>query len=159
MLVRLSLRDFAIVEQAEIDFKSGFSALSGETGAGKSILLDALGLALGERAEQGNVREGAARADISAEFEIDAELDQWLAERELSGDEGLLIARRVVDADGRSRAFINGHPATATQLRELGDRLVDIHSQHATQRILKPEGQREFARSLRRPRRCRIKAG
>ncbi len=98
----------------------------------------------GSRAEQGNVREGAARADISAEFEIDAELDQWLAERDLQGDEGLLIARRVVDADGRSRAFVNGHPATATQLRELGERLVDIHSQHATQRILKPEGQREL---------------
>ncbi len=144
MLVRLSLRDFAIVDHAEIDFKTGFSALSGETGAGKSILLDALGLALGDRAEQANVREGAARADISAEFEVDAGFDQWMSERELQGDEGLLIARRVIDADGRSRAFINGHPATATQLRELGERLVDIHSQHATQRILKPEGQREL---------------
>ena len=144
MLVRLSLRDFAIVEQAEIDFKTGFSALSGETGAGKSILLDALGLALGDRAEQGNVREGAARAEISAEFEIDGLFDQWLAEHDLQGDEGLLIARRVVDADGRSRAFVNGHPVTATQLRELGERLIDIHSQHATQRILKPEGQREL---------------
>ncbi len=144
MLVRLSLRDFAIVDQAEIDFKSGFSALSGETGAGKSILLDALGLALGNRAEQGNVREGATRADISAEFEIDRDFDLWLTERDLQGDDGLLIARRVVDADGRSRAFINGHPATATQLRELGERLVDIHSQHATQRILKPDGQREL---------------
>ncbi len=144
MLVRLSLRDFAIVDHAEIDFKSGFSALSGETGAGKSILLDALGLALGDRAEQSNVREGAARADISAEFEIDAEFDAWLTERDLHGDPGLLIARRVVDADGRSRAFINGHPATATLLRELGERLVDIHSQHATQRILKPDGQREL---------------
>lgn len=144
MLVRLSLRDFAIVDEAEIDFKGGFTALSGETGAGKSILLDALGLALGNRAEQTSVREGAARADISAEFEIGAPLDAWLAERELQGDPGLLIARRVIDADGRSRAFVNGHPATATLLRELGEQLVDIHSQHATQRILKPDGQREL---------------
>lgn len=144
MLVRLTLRDFAIVDAAEIDLRSGFTALSGETGAGKSILLDALGLALGGRAEQGSVREGAARADISAEFEIGPELDAWLAERELQGDPGLLIARRVVDADGRSRAFVNGHPATATQLRDIGERLVDVHSQHATQRILRPDGQREL---------------
>lgn len=142
MLLRLLLRDFVIVDAAEIEFGSGFTVLSGETGAGKSILLDALGLAIGARADAGMVREGRARADITAEFAIDPDLDEWLAERDLRGDPGRLLARRVVEADGRSRALINGHPATIAQLRELGERLIDIHGQHAAQSMLRGEGQR-----------------
>ncbi len=144
MLQRLLLRDFVIVDQADIEFDAGFSVLSGETGAGKSILLDALGLAMGARADAGVVREGAPRADITAEFRIDDTLGQWLATRALEGDPGLLLLRRVVDADGRSRAQINGHPATAAQLRELGEQLVDIHGQHSAQSMLRAEGQREL---------------
>ena len=144
MLVRLSLRDFAIVDAADIDFASGFTALSGETGAGKSILIDALGLALGSRADPTVVREGTSRAEISAEFEVDNTLDAWLDERALTGDAGLLIARRVIDSDGRSRAFINGHTVTATQLREAGQLLLDLHSQNATQAMLRADGQRDL---------------
>ena len=144
MLVRLSLRDFAIVDAADIDFASGFTALSGETGAGKSILIDALGLALGSRADPTVVREGTSRAEISAEFEVDNSLDAWLDERALTGDAGLLIARRVIDSDGRSRAFINGHTVTATQLREAGQLLLDLHSQNATQAMLRADGQRDL---------------
>ncbi|MFP5405086.1 MAG: AAA family ATPase, partial [Gammaproteobacteria bacterium] len=142
MLLSLRLRDFVIVDEAEIEFGAGFTALSGETGAGKSILLDALGLALGARADSGAVREGATRADISATFESEEPLDAWLAERELTGDPGTVILRRVVDADGRSRALVNGHPATASLLRELGEQLVDVHGQHAAQSLLRSDGQR-----------------
>ncbi|MFT4100750.1 MAG: DNA repair protein RecN, partial [Burkholderiaceae bacterium] len=144
MLQRLRLREFVIVDEAEIVFGPGFSVLTGETGAGKSILLDALALLMGARADAGVVREGAARADLSAEFAIGEEIGHWLAERELAGDPGQLLLRRVIDADGRSRALINGHPGTATQLRELGDRLIDIHGQHAAQSMLRADGQREL---------------
>ncbi len=144
MLQRLRLREFVIVDEAEIAFDPGFSVLTGETGAGKSILLDALSLLMGSRAEASVVREGAARADLSAEFAIDADVEHWLAERDLTGDPGQLLLRRVIDADGRSRALINGHPGTATQLRELGDRLIDIHGQHAAQSMLRADGQREL---------------
>ncbi len=142
MLLSLHLRDFVIVDEAELEFGEGFTALSGETGAGKSILLDALGLAMGARADSGVVREGAARADISALFSSDDPLDVWLAERELSGDPGSVMLRRLVDADGRSRALVNGHPATASLLREISERLVDIHGQHAAQSLLRTDGQR-----------------
>ncbi len=142
MLLSLRLENFVIVDAAELEFGAGFTVLSGETGAGKSILLDALMLAMGGRADAGVVREGSARADISAEFRTDEVLDAWLAERSLQGDPGSVLLRRVVDADGRSRALINGHPATAALLREIGERLVDIHGQHASQSLLRTDGQR-----------------
>ncbi|HYF58245.1 MAG TPA: AAA family ATPase, partial [Burkholderiaceae bacterium] len=142
MLTALRLRDFVIVESIELDFGPGFTVLSGETGAGKSILIDALGLALGARADAGVVREGAPRADIVAEFSTDARLDAWLAERDLGGDPGGVMLRRVVEADGRSRALVNGHPATVAQLREIGEALVEVHGQHASQSLLRPDGQR-----------------
>ncbi len=142
MLTALRLRDFVIVEAVELEFGPGFTVLSGETGAGKSILIDALGLALGARADSGVVREGAPRADIVAEFSTDARLEAWLAERDLGGDPGLVLLRRVVEADGRSRALVNGHPATVAQLREIGETLVEVHGQHASQSLLRPDGQR-----------------
>ncbi|OZI52621.1 DNA repair protein RecN [Bordetella genomosp. 4] len=143
MLRTLHIRDFVIVEQAEIHFGPGFTVFSGETGAGKSILIDALALALGGRADAGVLREGATRADITALFDTSAELRSWLTEHDLdNGDE--LALRRVVDAQGRSRGYINGMPATLTQLRELGDSLVDIHGQHAHQSLMRPDAQRDL---------------
>ena len=142
MLLSLRLRDFVIVDSADIDLGAGFTALTGETGAGKSILLDALGLALGARGDAGVVREGQPRADISARFRSSAMLDAWLAERDLEGDPGEVLLRRIVEADGRSRALINGHPATIALLRELGEQLVDIHGQHAAQSLLRAGAQR-----------------
>lgn len=142
MLTALRLREFVIVEAVELEFGPGFTVLSGETGAGKSILIDALGLALGARADSGVVREGAARADIVAEFASPPELDEWLAARDLAGDAGTVLLRRVVEADGRSRALVNGHPATVAQLREVGEGLVEVHGQHASQSLLRADGQR-----------------
>ena len=138
MLRRLSLRDFVIVPALELDFGAGFAVLTGETGAGKSILVDALQLALGSRGDSGVVREGALRADISAEFDRPAHLQAWLDQAgfELEGD--ALLLRRVIDAQGKSRAWINGSPATVTQLRELADSLLDIHGQHAWQGLTRP---------------------
>ena len=136
MLHRLAIRDFVIVDAIEIDFGPGFSVLSGETGAGKSILVDALQLALGGRGEAGVVREGAARAEISAEFDVPAALSTWLADADFdadAGDAGRLLLRRTIDAQGKSRAWINGGSATIAQLREVADHLVDIHGQHAWQ--------------------------
>ncbi|MGE8659955.1 MAG: DNA repair protein RecN [Achromobacter sp.] len=143
MLRTLHIRDFVIVEQTEIHFGPGFTVFSGETGAGKSILIDALALALGERGDVSVLREGAARADITAVFDTPPALRAWLAEREFDADEELAL-RRVIDAQGRSRAYINGTPATVTQLRELGDSLVDIHGQHAHQSLMRPEAQRDL---------------
>src|SRR5882672_8472409 len=133
MLVSLSNRDFAIVDRLELEFRPGFTALTGETGAGKSILIDPLSLALGDRAGNEQVRSGAERADVTADFSIEGlpELGRWLGEQALEGDTNRLLLRRVVDRSGRSRGFINGHTATINQLREAGGRLVDIHGQDA----------------------------
>ena len=139
MLRRLSLRDVAIVAELEVDLGPGFSVLTGETGAGKSILIDALQLALGNRADATLVREGAMRAEVSAEFDTPASLKPWLDDAGFNGEEPLLL-RRSVDAqgDGRSRAWINGSPATVAQLREAAEHLVDIHGQHAWQSLTRP---------------------
>ncbi|WP_423193109.1 DNA repair protein RecN [Cupriavidus sp. H18C2] len=144
MLRSLSIRDFVIVDTLDLDFTGGFTVFTGETGAGKSILIDALALVLGERADAGVVREGAARAGISATFHTHAALDAWLADRELAGDDDTVLLRRTVDASGRSKAFINGAAATLAQLREVGDQLVDIHGQHAHQQLLRPDAQRQL---------------
>ena len=150
MLQTISLRDFVIVDQLELDFSRGFTVLTGETGAGKSILLDALGLVLGERADSSQIREGSNRAEISSLFRIEPELvqsfSQWLDEQGFPiEDEGQsLLLKRTVESNGRSRAFINGSVATLAQLREAGDQLVDIHGQHAHQLLLKGGAQREL---------------
>ena len=150
MLQTISLRDFVIVDQLELDFASGFTVLTGETGAGKSILLDALSLVLGERADSSQIREGSQRAEISALFRIDPELIQsfskWLDEQgfPMEDDGQSLLLKRTVESNGRSRAFINGSVATLAQLREAGDQLVDIHGQHAHQLLLKGGAQREL---------------
>ncbi|MCX8115373.1 MAG: DNA repair protein RecN [Burkholderiaceae bacterium] len=141
MLLSLSIRNFVIVDELELEFGPGFTVLTGETGAGKSILIDALLLALGERADADVVREGAARADIAAEFRVTPEIAAWLAANDLAGDDDTLLVRRTVDASGRSKAFVNGTPATLAQLRDLGERLVDVHGQHAHQSLLKPAAQ------------------
>ncbi|HEX3635114.1 MAG TPA: DNA repair protein RecN [Paraburkholderia sp.] len=150
MLRHLSIRDFVIVAALDLEFDSGFTVFSGETGAGKSILIDALALALGARADASVVRTGESRADITAEFEAHAQVEQWLDEQALgtSGDDGhhgaTVMLRRVVDVNGRSRAFINGTAATLAQLREVGEMLVDIHGQHAHQLLMRPDAQREL---------------
>jgi DNA repair protein RecN (Recombination protein N) len=142
MLKSLTITDYVIVDRLELDFESGFTVLTGETGAGKSILVDALSLALGERAEAGVVRAGRERAEVTAQFDIDRlpAVAQWLRQGDLEANECLL--RRVIDTGGRSRAFINGVPVTLQQLRELGDLLVDIQGQHAHLSLLKPASQR-----------------
>ncbi|APB99619.1 DNA repair protein RecN [Polynucleobacter asymbioticus] len=150
MLQTISLRDFVIVDQLELDFSSGFTVLTGETGAGKSILLDALSLVLGERADSSQIREGSTRAEISALFQINPEqlshFSQWLDEQGFPVEDGgqSLLLKRTVESNGRSRAFINGSVATLAQLREAGDQLVDIHGQHAHQLLLKGGAQREL---------------
>ncbi|MHB0990413.1 MAG: DNA repair protein RecN [Burkholderiales bacterium] len=145
MLRQLSLRDFVIVDELDLAFDSGFTVLTGETGAGKSILVDALALALGGRGDAGIVRTGATRAEISAEFDISAlrSMQVWLGEQELD-DENNCLMRRVIDSGGRSRCFINGRAVSTQQLREAGEFLVDIHGQHAHQSLLKAAVQRDL---------------
>ena len=139
MLRRLTLRDVVLVSQLELELDAGFSVLTGETGAGKSILIDALQLALGGRGDAGLVREGSARSEVSAEFDTPAMLLDWLDAAGFdAGSEGRLLLRRSIDVQGKSRAWINGSPATVTQLREAGERLVDIHGQHAWQSLTRP---------------------
>ncbi|KMY85982.1 DNA repair protein RecN [Candidatus Paraburkholderia calva] len=144
MLRHLSIRDFVIVGTLDIEFDPGFTVFSGETGAGKSILIDALALTLGARADASVIRTGESRADITAEFDAYPPVARWLEEHALGQDGDVVMLRRVIDSGGRSRAFINGTPATLTQLREVGEMLVDIHGQHAHQLLMRPDAQREL---------------
>ncbi len=136
-LRNIHLKDFVIVRELQLDLNAGFSVLTGETGAGKSILVDALQLVLGSRAESGFVREGAAKAEISAEFDAPTRLAAWLEDAGFDSD-GALLLRRSIDAQGKSRAWINGSAATLSQLREVADHLVDIHGQHAWAQLTRP---------------------
>jgi DNA repair protein RecN (Recombination protein N) len=145
MLLSLSIKDFVIVDELTLDFSAGFTVLTGETGAGKSIILDALGLALGDRSDGAQVvRTGSDRADISARFDHAgrADIAQWLDENELTGDEDEILLRRIVDKNGRSKSLINGRPATLGQLRQIGEALLDIHGQHAHQSLVRTDMQR-----------------
>ena len=144
MLKFLSIRDFVIVSEMDLEFGSGFTALTGETGAGKSVLIDALLLALGERGDAAMVR--GERAEITAGFDIAemANLKSWLAAQELPCDEGICLMRRLLDAGGRSRGFINGRSVTLQQMREAGEQLLNIHGQHAHQTLLQADEQQRL---------------
>ena len=146
MLKHLSIKDFVIVDRVELDFMSGFTVLTGETGAGKSILIDALTLALGERGDASQIRHGCARAEINVTFDISTlpALQQWLDEHDLQGDPDSCLMRRVIETGGRSRNYLNGHAVTLQQLRAAGEFLVAIHSQHAHQALLQKDAQREL---------------
>ncbi|NUT62363.1 DNA repair protein RecN [Herbaspirillum sp. C9C3] len=144
MLRTLTIRDFVIVDAIELEFARGFSVFTGETGAGKSILIDALALAMGGRGDPSVVREGAAKADVSADFTATPEVMAWLDEHEFTGEHDGVLLRRVIDNAGRSKAYINGSAATAAQLREVGEMLVDIHGQHAHQSLMKADAQRQL---------------
>lgn len=146
MLQTLTVSDFVIVDRLELDIDKGFTVLTGETGAGKSLLIDAIDLLLGGRADTTVVRQGAARADLSAQFETSQlpAVQAWLAEAGLEAEEGCVLIRRSVDASGKSKAWINGQAATLSQLREVGEMLVDIHGQHAHQALLRPNAQRQL---------------
>lgn len=143
MLRTLHVRDFVIVDQATIDFETGFTVFSGETGAGKSILIDALSLALGARGDAKAIREGCPRTEISAQFDCPPGIRDWLAERDFEASDELVL-RRLIDQQGRNRSYINGSPATLAQLRELGELLVDIHGQHAHQSLMQSHSQYEL---------------
>ena len=136
MLQLLSLKDFVIVPSLVVEASSGLTCLTGETGAGKSILIDALELVLGARSDTGLIREGAQRTEVCAEFDVTPRVKKWLSSAGLD-ETDIVILRRTVDIKGRSRAWINATPVTVSQIRELGERLVDIHGQHAHQSLLK----------------------
>ena len=146
MLRALGIRDFVIVERVELETGAGFTVLSGETGAGKSILVDALELLVGGRGDASLVREGAERAELSAEFDIgrNALLSNWLEKNELQEEPGQILIRRTIDRTGRSRCFVNGRAATLAQLKEAGEYLVDIHGQHEHQSLLRAAAQRDL---------------
>ena len=145
MLINLSIQDYAVVDQLEVDLNPGMTCITGETGAGKSIMLDALGLCIGDRADSRAIRPGAARTDIAACFDVshNTRAQVWLAERDLDAS-GDCILRRTITAEGRSRAYINGSPATLSDCADLGQLLVDIHSQHAHQSLLRRPVQRNL---------------
>ncbi len=144
MIRHIHIQNFAIVEHLELDLSDGMTVLTGETGAGKSILFDALGLALGDRADNSIIRHGCERAEIGVEFDITGREDalRWLAEQALDAEDACLL-RRTLSMDGRSRGFINGRPVPMQSLRELGEMLVDIHGQHEHQSLLRREMQRQ----------------
>ncbi|EIC23258.1 DNA repair protein RecN [Thiorhodovibrio frisius] len=145
MLTDIQVQDLVIVSRLELEFGPGMTALTGETGAGKSILIDALGLTLGERADAGMIRAGRDKAEVSAHFDLSAcpQAREWLAEQELDED-GDCAIRRVLQSSGRSRAFVNGRTVSSSQLKALGERLVDIHGQHAHQSLLRASAQRDL---------------
>lgn len=145
MLTQLTVSNYAIAERVELQFSKGMTALTGETGAGKSIVLDALGLTMGGRADAGAVRHGAKRADITASFDVSSipEALQWLDQHELDDDKDCIL-RRVISKDGRSRAYINGQPCPLAHLKDLGGLLMDIHSQHQHQSLLRKETHRKL---------------
>ena len=144
MLAHISIKDFTIVDSLELDLSSGFSAVTGETGAGKSIMLDALSLATGSKAEASHVRPGASKAEIYACFDIQNKpaLQTWLDENDMAGDQDQLILSRIITSEGRSRGYINGRPAPLQQLKEIGQQLLDIHGQHAHQMLLHKDAPR-----------------
>jgi DNA repair protein RecN (Recombination protein N) len=146
MLRLLSIRNFVVVDALDVEFDRGFAVLTGETGAGKSILLDALGLLLGDRFLLRQLRPGASRAELAAEFAADdaPAVGAWLAENDLAADGDDVLLRRTLDAQGKSRAWINGRPATLAQLKDLGEMLVDLHGQHAHQSLARPAAQRDL---------------
>ena len=145
MLINLSIQDYAVVDQLEVDLDGGMTCITGETGAGKSIMLDALGLCIGDRADSRAIRPGAPRTDIAACFDVsqNTRAQVWLSERDLEAA-GDCILRRTITAEGRSRAYINGSPATLSDCADLGQLLVDIHSQHAHQSLLRRPVQRSL---------------
>jgi len=145
MLTQIAIRQFTVVDRLDIDFEGGMTVLTGETGAGKSIILDALGLCLGDRADAGLIRPGSDRAEITAIFDVHdlAEAGTWLRERELDSDDECIL-RRTLSREGRSRAYINGRPATLDDCARLGELLIDIHGQHAHQSLLRRAYQRDL---------------
>jgi len=143
MLTSLSIHQFALVEHMELDFQRGMTVITGETGAGKSILLDALGLTLGQRADAGFVRHGADKADVAATFSSNPDALKWLALHDLP-EEDELILRRVVSAEGRSRGYVNGRPVSAGDLKDLARHLISVHSQHAHQQLLEKDAPRQI---------------
>lgn len=145
MLTHIFIRNFAIIDKLDLDLENGMTTLTGETGAGKSILLDALGLILGDRADSNNVKHGADKADISATFDVSKldELQAWLTENDLENDDECIV-RRVVNKDGRSKAYINGCAVTLQQIRSAGEMLIDIHGQHEHQSLMRRDIQRRL---------------
>ena len=145
MLTHIFIRNFAIIDELDLDLKNGMTTLTGETGAGKSILLDAIGLILGDRADSNNVKHGAEKAEISASFDIKKmpEIQKWLSENDLENDDECII-RRIVSKDGRSKAYINGSTATLQQIRSAGEMLIDIHGQHEHQSLMRRDIQRRL---------------
>ncbi len=144
MLAHLQIRDFAVIDAAELEFADGLTALTGETGAGKSIVVDAVMLALGGRASADAVRHGAERAEVTATFEAGADpaVRRWLEEQSIETDDGELVLRRVIGRDGRSRQYVNGQSLPAQSVRALGEMLVDIHGQQEFQSLVARETQR-----------------
>ncbi|MDM3871324.1 DNA repair protein RecN [Porticoccus sp. W117] len=141
MLLSLNIKNFTLVESLEVDFHSGMTAITGETGAGKSLTLDALAMAIGDRADSDRIRHGAERAEVSALFDLNGitQAQQWLAEKDFDNDDNHCLLRRIFTREGRSKGYINGQPATMQQLQQLGEQLIDIHSQHQHQSLLRRE--------------------
>ena len=150
MLENLLIKNYVIVDELDLSFLLGFSSLTGETGAGKSILIDALSLALGARSESGVVKKGNEKADITATFNLEGndEAQAWLSLNEFEESDNQLLLRRVINKDGKSKAFINGIPSTISQLKAIGESLVDIYSQNTHHSLLKKTAQREILDSF-----------